>query len=300
MANIYSGNATTAESSTGYSSLTAFFDSRSDAESAVRRLRDAGIPNDSIRMVPGYEADDSSSLAGDDRGGFWAKLEDFFFPDSDREVYSEGLRRGGILVSVTNISKDHYETAHDILDDEGSIDLDERADLWRSEGWGTAGSTGRVDISHEAASASREDAFAAGRDETIPVVAENLRVGKRDVNAGSVRVRTHVVEQPVREDVTLREENVAIERRTVDRPVSDIDRAFQDRTISAEEHHEEAVVAKDARVVEEIGIRKTATDRTETIADSVRKTEVEVEDQRSSSQSQNSMGQTQPRGFRQD
>ncbi|WP_143151077.1 YsnF/AvaK domain-containing protein, partial [Agrobacterium pusense] len=121
----------------------------------------------------------------------------------------------------------------------------------------------------------------AGREEVIPVVEEKLRVGKRDLNHGRVRVRSYVVENPVSEQVSLRDENVSIERRTVDRPVTETENAFVDRTIEAEEHHEEAIVSKDARVVEEIALRKTAEQREETISDSVRRTEVEVEDERS-------------------
>ena len=47
-----------------------------------------------------------------------------------------------------------------------------------------------------------------------------------------------------------------------------------------EETGEEAVVSKTAGVVEEIGIRKDAVDRTETVRDSVRSTKVEVDDAR--------------------
>lgn len=113
------------------------------------------------------------------------------------------------------------------------------------------------------------------------------------VNSGSVRVRAYTVEHPVREDVSLRDENVEIERRGVDRPLTDADRAFQDRTISAEEHHEEAVVSKEARIVEEVGIRKTASDRTETIDDSVRKKEVEDTRGDRQTRSQNDISQSQ-------
>ena len=56
---------------------------------------------------------------------------------------------------------------------------------------------------------------------------------------------------------------------------------FQERTIEVEERGEEAVVSKEARVVEEVVVRKEADQRTETISDTVRKTEVDVEDERS-------------------
>ena len=93
-------------------------------------------------------------------------------------------------------------------------------------------------------------------EDTVQVVEERLRVGKRQTDHGRVRVRTYVVEEPVSETVDLREEHVEIERRPVDRAVGDADRAFQDRTIEAEEYREEAVVEKEARVVEAIGLRR--------------------------------------------
>ena len=48
----------------------------------------------------------------------------------------------------------------------------------------------------------------------------------------------------------------------------------------AREHVEEAVVGKEARVVEEIGLRSESESHVETISDTVRKTEVEIEDTR--------------------
>ena len=80
------------------------------------------------------------------------------------------------------------------------------------------------------------------------------------------------------EQVTLREEHVDVQRRAVDRPVTDADHLFQERTIEATEHAEEAVVAKEARVREELVIRKDATERAETVQDTVRHTEVEIDD----------------------
>ncbi len=120
----------------------------------------------------------------------------------------------------------------------------------------------------------------AGEDETISVYEEQLRIGKRDVSHGRVRLRSYVVETPVEEQVALRSERVEIERHPVDRAVTSADVAFTDRTLEAEEYAEEAIVAKDVRVKEEIGLRKVAEQRTETVSDKVRRTEVEIEDER--------------------
>ena len=106
-------------------------------------------------------------------------------------------------------------------------------------------------------------------------------MGKREVSRGRVRVRSYVVETPVQEQVSLRQEHVEVERRAVDRPVTAADEAlFRERTIEATESSEEAVVAKEARVVEELVVRKEAGERVQTVRDTVRRTEVEVEDGR--------------------
>ena len=280
--------------------ITAFYDSRSDAEEAVSRLKALGLSDDSVRLVPGYERDTETAVDNTyDRPGegFWDSIRDLFIPDEDRDTYAEGLRRGGYLVTVT-CGNEWYERALDVLDDEGTIDIDERAESWRSEGWtgrsattAIAGDTGSVSgttttapaldtSSTSTLGASSASANVRQGEEVIPIVEENLRVGKRDVSHGRVKVRSYVVETPVSEQVNLREERVQIDRRPVDRPLSDADRAFQDRTIEAEERVEEAVVSKEARVKEELVIRKDVEDRTETVSDSVRRTEVKVEDER--------------------
>ena len=83
----------------------------------------------------------------------------------------------------------------------------------------------------------------------------------------------------MQEQVTLRDENVSVERRPVDRPLTGTEDAFRERTIEAEERREEAVVNKQARVKEEVVVRKDAQQRTETVSDKVRRTEVEIDDQ---------------------
>lgn len=122
-------------------------------------------------------------------------------------------------------------------------------------------------------------------EESIPIVEERLRVGKREVDRGRVRVRSYVVETPVQEQVTLRDEHVEVERRSVDRPITDADRLFEERVIEATETDEEAVIAKEARVVEELVVCKDAEERVQTVQDKVRRTEVEIEDERRSATS---------------
>jgi stress response protein YsnF len=100
------------------------------------------------------------------------------------------------------------------------------------------------------------------------------------VSHGRVRIRSYVVETPVSEQVDLREEHVEVQRRPVDRTISGTEDAFRERTIEMEERGEEAVVSKEARVKEELVVRKGVEQRTETISDTIRRTEVEVDDER--------------------
>jgi uncharacterized protein (TIGR02271 family) len=112
----------------------------------------------------------------------------------------------------------------------------------------------------------------------IPVVQEQLKVGKREVQRGGVRVFSRIVETPVNESVGLREEHVNVERRPVNEPISGADTtAFKEQSIEMRETAEEAVVEKSARVVEEVMVNKEVTQREQQISDTVRHTEVEVE-----------------------
>jgi len=114
--------------------------------------------------------------------------------------------------------------------------------------------------------------------QAIPVIEENLQVGKREVETGGVRVRSRIVERPVEEHLRLREERVNIQRNPVNRPVSDADlNNFREGTIEVTEHAEVPVVNKEARVVEEITLGKEVTERDEVVRDTVRKTEVDVD-----------------------
>ena len=147
-------------------------------------------------------------------------------------------------------------------------------------------------------SAAATTTNAAG-EEVIQAAEEQLRVGKREVGRGGVRVRSYVTERPVEEQVELRQERVSVERRPVDRELAPGEAAFQERTIEAVERGEEAVVSKTARVTEEIGLRKDVERETETVRDTVRKQEIEVEDERAAGSS-GSTGEARPATPRED
>lgn len=323
-------------------------------------------------------------------GGLVGALVGAGIPEEDAHVYSEGIRRGGALVSVQVATDDDADRAAGIMDRHNVVDIDERGSSYRQGGWsrfdesaepysstsgsyagtgygdadrnigsddydrsskvGTAGgglagaatgaaigsaggpvgavvggvagavTGGAIGAAGDAAGAEAtdDDANRTGYDTTnragtaygsattnydttrtdytttntgmsstnldqggevkIPIVEEELRVGKREVEQGGVRVNTRVEETPVNEQVTLREENVDVHRKAVDRPVSDADMTnFQEGTFEVRERAEQAIVDKQARVVEEVHIKKNVEEHTENIQDTVRRTDVDVD-----------------------
>ncbi|HEY0603378.1 MAG TPA: YsnF/AvaK domain-containing protein [Herpetosiphonaceae bacterium] len=323
-------------------------------------------------------------------GGLVGALVGAGIPENDANVYAEGIRRGGALLSVQVATDDDADRAASIMDRHNVVDIDERGGTYRESGWsrfdessepysttsgsyastgygdadrnigsddydrsskvGTAGgglagaatgaaigsaggpvgavvggvagavTGGAIGAAGDAAGAEAtdNDADRTGYDTTnragtaygsattnydttrtdytttntgmsstnldqggevkIPIVEEELRVGKREVEQGGVRVNTRVEETPVNEQVTLREETVDVHRKPVDRPVSDADVAnFQEGTFEVRERAEEAIVDKQARVVEEVHIKKDVEERTENIQDTVRRTDVDVD-----------------------
>jgi uncharacterized protein (TIGR02271 family) len=116
--------------------------------------------------------------------------------------------------------------------------------------------------------------------ETVQEVEEELAVGKRKAATGGVRVTTSVSEKPVEQTVTLREERVETERKPADRKLSpeEAEAAFEGKTVEVLATSEEAEVSKQARVVGEVAVGKQVEEREETVKDTVRRAEVEVEE----------------------
>lgn len=253
------------------STITALFDTRAEAEAAKERLSAARVDADNVHVhdksSSGYS--DTAYSTHQERG-FWDSIKNAFLPDDDRHTYEEGVRRGGVLLTA-DVDDDCVDDAVRVLEDANSIDIDERSSQWRASGWNYEGT--RQGLTGESA---RSDV--GEREEVIPIVEEQLVVGKRDVDRGSVRVRSYVTDTPVHEQVRLRNERIDVERRAVDQPLSSADAdAFRERTIDMTATGEEAVVGKTARVVEEVVVSKTSTENVENVSDTVRRTDVEIE-----------------------
>lgn len=249
-----------------YTVIGMFRDKR-NAEAASKKLIAAGFNEGHIDMSPhraegnvtdtnryyDYDEDDHT-------GGFWDWLfgsDDDHVHNYDRDRYSYAASKSEVI-TVHAKTKQEAERAAEIMDNAGALDVDDFT---------------RDYTAYQAATAKD-----AGDTKTLKVLEEKMNVGKRTVDTGGVRVRSRVIEKPVSEKVRLREERVYVRRNPVNRPASEADfDAFREGTISLDEHAEVAVTEKVANVVEEIEVGKDVDTKVETVKDTVRKTEVDVE-----------------------
>jgi len=218
-------------------------------------------------------------------GGIIGALVNMGVPKESAEAYAESVRRGDVLVAA-QVPDNQADQATRIMKRQGLVDIERQAQDWRSSGWkGFDANATSINNAAPINTTTRTNTKAktpvvSGTPEgdTFQVVEENLQVGKRAVDTGGVRVKSSVSEVPVEEDVKLRQEHVEVERRPVDRPATTADlNAFKEGTIEVRETQEQAVVSKEARVVEEVRVRKNVDEHTETVRDTVRRTDVQVE-----------------------
>jgi len=117
--------------------------------------------------------------------------------------------------------------------------------------------------------------------EVIPVGEETLNVGTRRVAGETTRVRRVVVETPVEQGISLREERVVVERRKPTGAASTATQAILTETaVEMSDSFEVVDVWKSVRVTEEVVLRREVTERHETVRDTVRRDEVVVEQAR--------------------
>jgi stress response protein YsnF len=262
------------------------FDSFEQARRVQQELLSAGFAAADVRVVSQY--DEQYNVRRDEDKGFWESLKQAFgFGDDDEDYhyYREGARRGGVLVTV-NASGNRADQAVTIMRRHGVVDIDRRAQEWKRSGWtGYQASAGH--LTAEQLRAERARYQQAGQTQTleadqkvaVPVIEEELAAGKRRVERGGVRIHRRVTERPVEAQVRVREERVNVERHAANRELrpGEVEQAFTEKVIEAREMAEEPVVQKKTRVTGEVMVNKEAEERTETVRDTVRKSDVEVE-----------------------
>lgn len=265
------------------------FDQASEAQNAVEALVNSGFSRDQIDLSTAntnsdytYDSGRTTSSDNDNEGGIGGFFRSLFGDDDDDRTnrYSAVGQRGSI-VTVHATSDDHAERAADILDEYGAVDVDEKYNQYSStQGYGVTSGTTNYNTDANLTTGTTQTTGVVNEGETVsvPIIEENLQVGKQTVETGGVRVRSRIVERPVEEHLRLRTERVVVQRNPVDRTATEADfNTFREGDIELTEHAERAVVAKEARVVEEVTVGKQVDERDEVIRDTVRRTDVDVE-----------------------
>jgi stress response protein YsnF len=235
-------------------------------------LQDRDVLNgDRINERKGRDEHDEG--IGDSIGRFFRNL---FDNREEAEKYASAGRLNTI-VSIHAPSSEEAVRVADILDTCGAIDIDERTTetgTYTSAAQRSSHDSEYRDERGPEGVADRDDTT----DKTIPIVEEDASIGKREVETGGVRVRSRIVERPVEDHLRLREEHIYVERNPVNRPATERDLdTFREGEIEITETSEVPIVNKEARVVEEVRLRKEIEERDETIRDTVKKTDVEVD-----------------------
>src|SRR5688500_12184683 len=97
-------------------------------------------------------------------GGLIGGLTNLGVPEDEAHYYAEGVRRGGILVTVAAESDAQAQTAVTVMQRHGAVDIDQRATEWKKQGW-----KGRFD-----ADVAPSTTGHTATERTIPVTQEEL------------------------------------------------------------------------------------------------------------------------------
>jgi uncharacterized protein (TIGR02271 family) len=263
------------------STVIGFYDTETTAQQVMKVLQNSGFSQQVIDFTTGER--NSRGVAD--------KLVHAGAPKDEANIYERGIERGGSLVTVTANENEAVKAA-EIMQQYEPIYV-EALEEWQGTNGAVASTAHGKPMTDSDKPISDKSMSAAPSTmdtdttrpmgtldgtETIPIIEEQMRVGKRSVERGGVRVHSYVTEKPVEEQVRLRDETIQVERRPVDRLVSaaDVD-PFKERSFELTETDEEAVIAKEARVVEEVVVRKDVEERVETVRDTVRRTNVDVQ-----------------------
>jgi len=225
------------------------FDDREEGMRAYASLVEEGFAKADLDILTNDDAEDEPKLA---------KMRDYI-PSPDVDVYLKGVRDGGTIITA-NVIDSSVERAAAIMSNYNMVNIAERAKLFQQ----TNPDLTLRDVATD--------------ENVIEVIEEELEVGKQAVERGRMRIYNVVTERDVTQNVALRDETIRVQRRPVNRTVAISDDLFKDRSYEMIEMDEIALVSKTARVVEEVVIGKEVAEKIETIKETLRRQDVEIEE----------------------
>jgi len=240
-------------------SLICLFHDRGRAQKAFEDVLRANVPQEQVMLI-----------GRDLPGGISAldRLSELDLPRNDVQYLLDGLQDGGVVLAVTSLSH-LVDKVEAIFAAHQANPVDETVS--ESGEPASAGARSGRDVHSEL--------IAANNHAVIPVVQEELHVGKRTVDAGGVRIYRRIVEVPVNQQVALHDQHVRIERNPANRAATEGERIQAgEQTVELTETREELIVSKAANVIEEVIVGRQASEHVERVRETVRRTEIEVEE----------------------
>jgi len=262
-----------------YEKIVTLYDTTEHADAARANLMHAGFSGNDISTVSANALPKSGTALREP--GLWQRLFGHGIEEHEASVYAKAVESGGTVLTV-RAAHEEIPRAMGILNQHNVIDVRDRAietgAFSKSQAAGTplgapAAGTPMGPVPVPAKPITTD----LGKQQVMRLAEEHLDVGKRLIEQGTTRIRRFITQQPVEQKISLHEEHAEVVRRAIADPnyVRDVD--WSDETVEIRETAEEPMVSKTARVAEEIVIGKTGSDHVETIRDTVRKQQAQVE-----------------------
>ena len=248
------------------------YDDRSTARTVLAELEAEGFGQEHLRFASHEDGDATNYDITPGTDTTPDALGRYGVADEESRFYSEGVRRGGSIV-IARVHDSDVDRAVDIMARHNPVRYEDRKEAYLS------GTTDTEAYDANQMRANREQ-FADQQQQPLQEIEEHLKIGKRDVVRGGVRVHQYVETDVEEETLRLRDEEIHVDRTAVNRELTpdEADAAFEDKTVELVERDEEAVVEKTARVTGEVAVGKDVNVREETVGGEVRRTRVEVEE----------------------
>ena len=254
-----------------YEKVVTLFDTAQHAEAAKSNLAKAGFPTEDMSIVSASELPKSGTALREP--GLWHRMFGGDIEQHEAEVYGKAVETGGVVLTL-RAAEEQLPKAMGILNQHNMVDVQDRAVQH-----GLLSKTAAIAAAPAVAAAMPARPLTAdvSKEQVLRLAEEQLEVGKKLVEQGTTRIRRFVTEKPVEASVTLHEEHAEVVRRAVIDPsyVQDID--WSDTTVEVIETAEQAVVSKSSHIAEEVVVGKTGSDHVETVHDTVRRQQVDVE-----------------------
>ena len=244
-----------------YERIVALYDRAEKAQEAAHALESSGFDSSEINISNGELLRDEDVRDST----LWQRVFGRSVSDQESTAFRRTLNAGGAVLTLRTPDTE-VNRAMRILNMHGSVNLRDRATTTQTPTAQTSAvrpiDAGRVNAAEE---------------EVLRLAEEQIDVGKRQVATGKSRIRRFVTEKPVEQQITLHEEHCEVARRAVTDPKVAQDIDWKDRTLEVTETSEQPVVNKTARIAEEVVIRRRGSDHVETVRDTVRRQQLEVE-----------------------